>query len=151
MIDVDRVHDVLMSRVGGKGCGRTYAMLVEALGLSDFDVEDVYIFCGNNNLAEYTKQMAYDIAMEMELIIHRDPQPYNQLTVNRVVYHFEARDTTHNQIRDDNVYCYDHYYFDQSKPCAFGYELRGYKEYFAEHNPRICGKETLDFIKENKK
>ncbi len=47
MIDINRLHNVREGKLQGRGVGKTFAMLVEALGYADFAGEFVEIVCFN--------------------------------------------------------------------------------------------------------
>jgi hypothetical protein len=65
MVDIERVHAVMLGRSNGRQCGKTTAMLVEAIGLSDFGVEEVLIICHSSWAARTIARQMVSLAREM--------------------------------------------------------------------------------------
>lgn len=89
MLDINKLHDVIEGRATGKKCGRTTAMLAEALGLADFGEETVFILCGTTENAERCLRQMVMLALGMKFVDIQE-MPANILKVNNTMYCFRA-------------------------------------------------------------
>ena len=60
-IDIDKLHDVLEGRTGGRNIGKTFARCVQAMQYVESGIERVYFFVNYRNDLRHTIKMMKDI------------------------------------------------------------------------------------------
>lgn len=70
MIDIKRVHDILDGKSYGKRTGKTWALLIMALGFADFEGPDVEIVALNHRDRDrLSHELCYIASQEMEICL----------------------------------------------------------------------------------
>lgn len=60
-IDIDKLHDVLEGRTGGRNAGKTFARCVQAMQYIESGIERVYFFISYRNDIRFIAKMMQDI------------------------------------------------------------------------------------------
>ncbi len=97
MLDIDRLHNIMNGRIGGRSCGRTYAMCVEILQNIDFCKDDIYVYAGDYHRADWLKDFFWRIAVEMDYEYIEDKKK-RELKINGVRVTFKNRKFEHDRI-----------------------------------------------------
>lgn len=123
-MDVNRLHDVIHGKVGGRQCGKTFAMCVEILQHTDFTREDIYIYGGTWDRVLWIKSFLTDIAFKMG---YESVENYRQdiLIVNGTRLIFGHRKPSH--LYPPCIEYLDHDYENAIRSRHDGYELPRYQ------------------------
>jgi len=108
MLDVNHLHDVFEGKFSSRGCGKTTAMIVTALGYADFEGPDILILGNSYNHSSFLKQHLISIAREMDfedIEVVRD----DLVRVNRRFYHFYKGKSRERLLGNNYIYIYDHF------------------------------------------
>jgi hypothetical protein len=105
-INIDRLHDVILEIRNEKQCGKTVAMIVTSLGYADFEVPNIWIYCGTKANAYIVKQKFIEILISTDFTW--EIKEKMKILVEKTTYHFVEKE---NHFEDEEKYCFfDNYY-----------------------------------------